>query len=250
MAKQHGVIKLTGTLGDVTFYQNRYGYQAQTKKGISREKLMTDPAFARFRENIQEFTAISRAGKYLRDTINVIAFQSKDKTLVQRVVKLMKRIKNLDLTSIRGLRTPGTALQDASVRELLKGFEFNDRAHLTQVLFHLPELDAVTGTITLEDFNVQNSLLFPVAATHVELSCAWAQINFANGMHVLKSSAPVVLDRNASTQTLTLTPAAMPPMGWTSVYLLKIEFYQEVNGVQYGLSNGEFNVLSVVGVGV
>jgi hypothetical protein len=45
-----------------------------------------------------------------------------------------------------------------------------------------------------------------------------------------------------------LTPAASPAGAGTDLYLLQIEFFQEVNGVQYTLKNGAYNSLSIVEV--
>ena len=35
----------------------------------------------------------------------------------------------------------------------------------------------------------------------------------------------------------------------TKIFLMKIEFFQEVNGVQYSMKNGSYNALKIVAVG-
>ena len=47
---------------------------------------------------------------------------------------------------------------------------------------------------------------------------------------------------------VTLTPAGVPAGAGTKFYLMLIEFYQEVNGIQYSLKNGSYNVLNIVEV--
>lgn len=55
-----------------------------------------------------------------------------------------------------------------------------------------------------------------------------------------------VLDMNST--TITLTPAGVPTGAGTQLYLLLIEFFQEVNGIQYPLRNGAFNVLNLIDI--
>lgn len=46
--------------------------------------------------------------------------------------------------------------------------------------------------------------------------------------------------------TITLTPTAIPLGTGTNIFLLKVEFLQQVNGIQYSLMNGAYNALSIV----
>lgn len=64
MAKQKGIIKLDGTIGGITFYKSQDGYLAREKGGVSAEKIATDPAFQRTRENGEEFGRAGKAGKF------------------------------------------------------------------------------------------------------------------------------------------------------------------------------------------
>ena len=51
MAKQKGIVKLSGTIGDVSFYKSQDGFLAREKGGIDKERIKNDPAFQReFRE--------------------------------------------------------------------------------------------------------------------------------------------------------------------------------------------------------
>ncbi|EIA08653.1 hypothetical protein HJ01_02375 [Flavobacterium frigoris PS1] len=51
MARQNGIIKLKGTIGDITFYKTKDGHLAREKGGIDAKGIATDPAFQRTREN-------------------------------------------------------------------------------------------------------------------------------------------------------------------------------------------------------
>ena len=53
MARQKGIIKLEGTIGDISFYKSKDGHLARTKGGVDAERIQNDPAFQRTRENGQ-----------------------------------------------------------------------------------------------------------------------------------------------------------------------------------------------------
>jgi hypothetical protein len=73
MAKQKGIIKLEGTIGDITFYKSQDGYLAREKGGVPADRIANDPAFQRTRENGAEFGAAGKAGKVLRNAIRAVA---------------------------------------------------------------------------------------------------------------------------------------------------------------------------------
>ena len=49
MAKQNGLVKLLGTIGDMTYYKSRDGYMAKEKTIISADRIASDPQFSRTR---------------------------------------------------------------------------------------------------------------------------------------------------------------------------------------------------------
>ena len=51
MARQVGIIKLEGGIGDISFYKTKDGHLARTKGGVDGKRIANDPAFQRTREN-------------------------------------------------------------------------------------------------------------------------------------------------------------------------------------------------------
>ena len=45
MAKQTGIIKLKGTIGDISFYKSADGHLARSKGGVDKNRIANDPAF-------------------------------------------------------------------------------------------------------------------------------------------------------------------------------------------------------------
>lgn len=97
MAKNDGIIKIQGTLDNLTFYKSRDGNLVRTKGGISKKRIMKDPAFARTRENLSEFSNSAQSGKLLRMAVNELMQNAKDSRVTSRLVKVMSQIQNLIL---------------------------------------------------------------------------------------------------------------------------------------------------------
>jgi hypothetical protein len=130
MARQKGIIKLKGKIGDISFYKTQDGHLAREKGGVDASRIANDPAFVRTRENGAEFGSSASSGKVLRDALRTMLMTASDNRVTSRLTKLMTDIKNLDAISVRGLRTVGTAIALPTAKALLKGFNFNSKAIL------------------------------------------------------------------------------------------------------------------------
>lgn len=246
MGKLKSFIKLEGTLDGLTFYKSQDGYMVRTKGGISKSRMLKDPAFKRTRENFRQFGMNAKAGALLRDSVGPMLAKAKDPKLSSRMLKLMSEIKNFDSTSVRGHRSVHLGLATAEGKQLLKGLNFNNRANLQSVLNANFSVDTATGVIEIPDFTSQEQLAATESATHVSFRSAFVNLNFDTGLYNTSYSPVVMLPIDLSVSTVTLTPDAVPAGDGIQFYLLLIEFYQEMNGVHYPLLNGAHNVLNLV----
>ena len=126
MAKQTGLLKINGTLDNITFYRTKDGYLAKMKTRINASRIANDPAFARTRENGKEFGNSAKSGKLFRDTLRPITMHVSGANNVARITQLMSKIKNFDTSSVRGQRNVGIGITNQNSKALLKGFEFNE----------------------------------------------------------------------------------------------------------------------------
>jgi hypothetical protein len=248
MAKLKGIIKLEGTLDNLTFYKTSDGYLVKTKGGVSKERIENDPAFTRTRENGSEFGSSASSGKLLRQSVRNLMIRAKDNRVSSRVTQKMTQIKNFDLTSVRGERNVATGLATPEGKAALKGLDFNNRAILSAVLFAPYSIDLATGEITIPNMTPANDISFPSGATHVSFSSAFLKLDFDTSDSAIEYSPTVNLPIDLTSATQTLTPAGVPTGTGNDIYVLLIEFFQEINGVQYQLNNGAYNVLNIVEV--
>jgi len=248
MAKLKGLIKLEGTLDNLTFYKSKDGYLVKTKGGVSKDRIQNDPAFIRTRENGSEFGRSATSGKLLRKSVRSLMIRAKDSRVSSRVTQSMTQIKNFDITSVRGKRNVATGLATANGLTVLKGFDFNNRAILGSVLFAPFLLNTGTGEVIITDLTPSNDISFPNGATHVSFSSAFLNLDFDTEADAITYSPTVNILIDNTTATQTLTPVGAPIGTGNSFYLILIEFFQEVNGIQYQLNNGAYNVLNIIDV--
>lgn len=248
MAKQKGIIKLKGTLGDITFYKSQDGFLAREKGGIDASRIANDPNFQRTRENSAEFGAAGKAGKILRSAIRALLQNASDSRMVSRLTREMVKVIQADATNPRGQRN----VIDGEA-ELLEGFEFNIRGKLGTTLFapFIPKINRVTGalTVSVASFIPLNMISAPAGSTHFKIMIAGAEIDFENETFVVdvKETAQLPWD-NVATGDIELASAVTANSTHPLFLALGVEFYQEVNGIKYPLKNGAFNALSLVKV--
>jgi hypothetical protein len=248
MAKQKGIIKLEGTIGDITFQKTRDGYLAREKGGVSAGRIANDPAFQRTRENGAEFGRAGNAGKALRNALRQLLQNASDRRVVSRLTRAMMAVIQTDAVNARGERTVTQGELD-----FLQGFDFNINGKLSTTLFagFIATINRVAGTaeIALAPFVPSVMIAAPGGTTHFRIFGAGAEVDFDLGTSVSQVSDSGILPwDNVATTSITLSHTLTANSTHPLFAVLGIEFLQEVNGVQYRLKNGAFNAMAIVKV--
>ena len=248
MAKQKGIIKLEGTIGDITFYKSQDGYLAREKGGIDANRIASDPAFQRTRENGNEFGAAGKAGKMLRVALRALLQNTADNRMVSRLTQEMVKVVQADAINARGERN----VIDGEA-ELLEGFEFNKNGKLGTALYapFAAVINRVTGLLNVDipPYVPANMISAPGGTTHYKIISAGAEIDFENETFVIDNNNSAILPWDSViTTALNLSNAVTANSTHPLFMALGIEFYQEINGVKYTLKNGAFNALALVKV--
>jgi hypothetical protein len=245
MARQKGVLKLEGSIGDISFYKSQDGYFARMKGGVDGERIKNDPKFARTRENGSEFGRAGKGGKLLRNALRVLLLNTSDNRMASRLTREMLKVIKADSTNSRGERT----IVDGDI-ELIELFEFNKASKLGTVLFmpYSVNVDRQAGEVTvdIQDFVPQNSIAAPSGATHAKFVMAAAEVDFdAETFSVETENSSEVEIGNQTESAIALT-ATIPTGSTLPVFaVIGVEFFQEVNGNMYPLSNGAYNALQL-----
>lgn len=246
MAQQSGIIKLKGTLGGISFYKTSDGYLAREKGGVSAQRIATDPAFQRTRENNAEFSTAGKAGKLVRNSIQVLLQNARDKRCVARLTRSLLAVVKTDEVNARGERK----VQDGNM-QLINGFEFNQNGKLGSTFFtpFASALDRTTGelSVDIDAYQAAVRIAAPRGTTHYRLNFAGVELDFEERNFNFSMEQTAILphtsvEQVASSLTASLTAnTTLPVLG-----VLGIEFFQEVNAEMYPLKNGAFNALAVI----
>ena len=118
------------------------------------------------------------------------------------------------------------------------------------MLHALYTVDMATGKVEIDSFNPATELAVPEGATHLSFSSALALVNLEDGSYKLSQSSAQNLSVTAAPADVVLQPATVPEGSGFMLLLLLIEFFQEVNGVQYPINNGSYNVLNLLDIAV
>jgi hypothetical protein len=195
MAKQKGIIKIKGTLGDMTFYRSQDGYIVKEKTSLNGNRISTDPAFQRTRENGTEFGRAGKAGKVLRNALRNQMQNAKDNRVVSRLTKEMVKVVKADATSTRGERN----VIDGET-EMLEGFEFNLNAKLEATLYapYTLTINRVTGemSVHIPSFIPANMVAAPDGTTHFKIVSAGTEVDFENETSVTDAHETAMLEWN------------------------------------------------------
>ena len=248
MAHQKGIIKIEGTIVDITFYKSKDGYLVREKGGVDAKRIATDPAFQRTRENGMEFGRAGKAGKMLRAAIRPLLTNTKTTSTVSRLTQMTMKVIQADMVSERGQRN---VIDGES--ELLTGFEFNSGGTLSTT-FHAPytsEIDRVSGAVSIEipPFVPTNMLSAPPGTTHFKLISGAAEINFEAETFVNAVQSTSILPYDGVETTLVSHIHNVTANSTFPLFLaLGVEFYQDINGSTYVLKNGAHNPLAIIKV--
>ena len=248
MARQVGIIKLEGGIGDISFYKTKDGHLARTKGGVDGKRIANDPAFQRTRENGSEFGRAAKGSKLLRTALRLLLQNASDSRVSNRLTKEVLAVVKTDATNDRGLR-----VVSQGDMALLDKFEFNIGGKLSSLLFapYTPSIDRDSGAIvmSLPDFIPVNSIVAPNGTTHFKIIVGGAEVDFDTDSFVYDSDASAILPWNAATVAALVLTAGLTANSTNPIFqVIGVEFYQEVNGQMYSLKNGAYNALAIVGV--
>jgi hypothetical protein len=233
MGRQTGTLTVSGKVGDLSFYHHKiYGELVRRKGGAKNGKIGE-----RTRENATEFGNASRTGKLIRRGVRAALGLAGDTTVTQRLGKQLILVLQRDMTGVRGQRTVEAGFQHPESGSILRSFAFHEKHPLDRIL-RVPVSYSSSGTITLNDFVAGRDLVFPAAATHVQLQGATLFADAAEDNYTTFATPKVVLALNDQSQQVVLEVEGAPDGTGCRVGVLGIVFLQDVNGEKVVLREG------------
>lgn len=249
MGRQEGLIQLSGTVGNVSFFKTKNGdYLARKKSGIAGERIKSDRSYRRTRENMAEFGRSIAAAKLLRKALRSSVLFMGDGKASNRLTSAMMRVLKADTVSKRGERSVV-----AGDPKLLKGFQFNRHADLTTTFLapFTTSIDRATGTMLVDvpAFVPENMIEIPEGATHFRFRAGGAAVDFATEKYSITTAQSPDVPLTEEEQGPLQLSVSVPPGSTLPLFLLfGIEFQQLSNGVIVPLINGQANAIAIAEV--
>lgn len=235
MPKQKGILQLQGALGDLSFYHTKWGWLVRRKGGASKERIATQPAFQRTRENNSEFAHAVAMASGLRKAFMPLLGKAVDKQLMSRLVQALLGVIHTDTGNERGARK----VADGKL-SLLRGFALHAGPALEAVL-RVPveagtDHDAGTAWVKLPAFVPAQTIAAPKGATHYRLGVGAAFVGPGKDSSPLQQVHSEILPLDgAATLPLRLETAWPQGAGELLFIVLQLELLQAVNGSYYPL---------------
>lgn len=240
MARQIGLIKIEGTLGDLTFYRQDRDYYVKTKSSLTAEQIANDPNFARTRENNQEFASAVNVSKLVKQALS------------PHLVKDMYYFAKLNAISYKSVRKDSVngrgdrLLQEGNEYDFY-GYEFGGDI---DVFFGTVNetYDRVAGTLDVNfaPFVPAFDILPPPGATYCDFVFAIGECDLQNSEVVSKDSfatSKIDLNDTASNTVPSFQLNVSPNSTHYVVASCTLRFFQLIGGVYYRLYNGDASAL-------
>lgn len=166
MAKQEGIVKLSGRVGDLILYKTKEGFSARLHRERPKEIFKNSPRMESVRRHTEEFAQAGKIGKHIRSAFRNSIRLAQDPSMSKRLHKACFEVIKSDAENERGERV----FFEGNLR-LLTGFDFNAKSPLKNALkFKVQYAVDRTGksvTVYIPEFTPTFDLTGPATVTHV-----------------------------------------------------------------------------------
>lgn len=179
MARQNGLLKISGTLANVNYY--RVGEEYFSRKaggGFSRKAIKEKQSMQKVRQFNDEFARCSAAKKAFRLALAPYIGDIKNRQLHSNLMKLFLELKNLDTMNEVGQRKISEGFKTEKGKQLINDFKF------------LPELDLSLEVVIVQPGNVAEFKIAagnpkPLEARSYQVCCALLECDFDRAEFIL-----------------------------------------------------------------
>jgi len=263
MAIQTGNIKYRGSFKNIRQYRtlNDPNTYAGEKGGANRDLILNNPAFARTRENMNEFNGCGLAVKAIRQGLMNLLPEQTDKYFTARMMKVVKEINCRDYEGFRGKR----AIIFSGERPFLSTFKFNPMEDYTQKLINKFSFEHPIGraeaTLSLtalqlkadyipkgaKYFRVQNHISVISDYTYVEANRRYEPLSQLNTVSAFAYSAYTPVETALTDEIVAAFPQGTAPgTDDTVIQCVGIEFFVKSGPTGYArIKGGSMVVLDV-----
>jgi len=248
MARVVGVLKFRGSIEDLTFIETPNGIFVKKKPKKYKDKIMNSPKSQGTRENMQELNNYSKGGKLLKEGFMEVYQEVKIGKSHNKVMSMAAAIKNQDKIHPKGWKSIATGILTEEGKSKLTGFDFNHLAPLGKLLGKKYSLDKTTGTLEINSLIPFSELQSPEEANKAGFQLFCSNLDFEAGISNTTSSNETIISLDNTPHNISLSLPSLPEGTGINVFVLKLVYYQEINGQYYMLYNQEYRSARIIGV--
>lgn len=247
MAKNIGLIKFEGSLGDVVGYPRNGKYVLQRKGGFNGERTRTEERYEGTRQRQSEFGRCATLASVFKRVFQSYLDFVPDSYVYSWIQSKLLEVKACDVASAKGDKTVGKGLMTEQGKLLMEKMHFNRAASLRTVL-HVPfQVDLVEGRFSIAGFSVAAGLSFPKGAAVCCMQFMVLRFDLEAVSYVLEASDLVVLHRESSVKSDLVLEVDLPEgAGFLFGFLSLTYGVMDRKNVQ--LLRNKRTVLDVIGV--
>lgn len=239
MARQKGIIKLSGTIGDINFYMvNGKAYARKAGGGFNGKAIKTKASMQRVRENGSEFGHCNRVKKKMLQAFQPYILK-RERGFHGKCVSMFLKLKDLDPVSNRGQRLVEKGLKTPQGKRLFRDFPFGKPLEFLDYLTQRWHFDEAAQRLELPSF-IRSHFKDLKGVEELKISLFLVDFDFWKlefERHLLDWKTIVLQEENPG---LALFPASAISVGHTAVFYV---------GVEVVSGNGD-NGKKVFGMGV
>lgn len=178
MAEIKGPFQFEGSMGGMNFYYNKVlkRWIARKNGGASKKAIKTSPAFARTRENNNEFTACNEVCQLFRQSLMELDHLNYGYYMGD-VVKHVKIIQLMDPEGDRGYRN----IEFSQHKSILTDINFNEQHPFNRVVMRHPEVitddERQTVVVNLLQFYPRKELIWRKGYSFYRFTVTIAQLS-------------------------------------------------------------------------
>lgn len=250
MAKNIGLIKISGKVGDLRFFKREGKAYVGLSSSLSKDRIQKDPAFKRTRENMAEFGGSAKVSKNIRMYLIPLKHLF-EKNMHNVLTSMIRKLINVG-SGQRGKRLVEFSLN----KPALKHFEMNKGTKVSEVLQIPVEVttnaDRNQLTLAIAEFLPIDYVSVPEGATHFRIHLAGLALSdFApvapsneyqptndtqHGLFVSTNTIELPIDAVVTggvSLIVDLPGAPVLDQDVSLVAMVGVDFVQEINGDFY-----------------
>lgn len=229
MARQKGIIKLSGTMGDINFYvANGKGYARKAGGGFNTKSIKTKDSMQRVRENGSEFGHCSKVKRKLFEAFNPYILK-RERGFHGKCMGLLLKLKGLDSVSKRGARNVLGGLQTLDGQRQFRDFPFGKPMKFLDSIAYRWHFEAISQRLTLPSF-IRSNYAELTSVNDIKLSLFLVDFDFEAlefRKQLLDQKTISIQEENPSQ---TLFPTSALPISHTAIFYVGVELLSAIAG--------------------